>query len=166
MQSSSSRPEYMSITHALLADHPEAADRVAEWYFQQWGHRRPGNTIAATRDRVQSYGNRDHIPLMLLALDQSAVIGAATLKFREMDMFPEREHWLGGVYVDAAYRGRSVAARLIEEIVSIASRLGVRVLHLQTEQLDGALYARLGWVPRERVTSGGIEVLVMDRAIA
>lgn len=155
----------MSIRHALLADHPDAAGCVAQWYFQEWGHRRPGNTFTATLDRVQSYANRDRIPLMLLALDRDAVIAAAALKIREMDMFPDREHWLGGVYVHAAYRGRSVAARLIEDIVATASRLAVDVLHLQTEQLDGGLYARLGWVPRERVTNGGIEVLVMDRRI-
>jgi GNAT superfamily N-acetyltransferase len=155
----------VNIRHALLADHLEEAGRVARWYFEQWGRRRPENTVSTTLDRVQSYGNRDCIPLMLLALHGTAAIGAATLKIREMDMFPEREHWLGGVYVDAAYRSRSVASRLIEDIVSIASGLGVHVLHLQTERLDGGLYARLGWVPRERVLSGGVEVLVMDRTI-
>ena len=38
----------------------------------------------------------------------------------------------------------------------------MRQLHLQTEQLDGGIYARLGWAPREQIEYRGIQVLVME----
>jgi GNAT superfamily N-acetyltransferase len=103
---------------------------------------------------------------MLLALDEERVVGAAHLKFREMEIYPEREHWLGGVYVEKAYRGRGIASELTADLVSIAGHLGVKVLHLQTERLDGGLYAHLGWSGHERVSNHGVEVLVMSREIA
>lgn len=150
----------------LLADHPEAAATVAQWYYTQWGRRRPGRTADAVLEELKTYLNRDRVPLILLARDGGKVIGAAQLKRREMDMFPEREHWLGGVYVEPAYRRRGVATRLSVGIVDIARSLGVQVLHLQTERLDGGLYTHLGWIARERVVNHGTEVLVMDRRIA
>lgn len=142
----------MTIRHVLLADHPEAAERVAQWYFNQWG-RLAGKTMEVTLEQVQNYRNRDRIPLIVVALNEDAVIGAAQLKIREMEQFPDREHWLGGVYIDAAYRGHSVASQLVQHVVVRAHALGVGVLHLQTERLDGGLYARLGWNARERTTS-------------
>ena len=33
-------------------------------------------------------------------MDQGQIVGSAELKYREMeDMVPEKEHWLGGVYL-------------------------------------------------------------------
>jgi GNAT superfamily N-acetyltransferase len=157
----------MSESFLLLADRPAATRLVARWYFEQWGHRRPGESEAATFERLSACQNRDRIPLIMLALDDDRVVGAAQLKFREMEMFPEREHWLGGVFVESEYRGRGLAARLVQESIRQARRLGVEILHLQTERLDGGIYARLGWRPSQRaVNHDGIEVLVMELPLA
>ena len=62
-----------------------------------------------------------------------------------MDIYPEKDHWLGGLYVSKNYRGKNIAEKIIIEVASLAEKSGVRKLYLQTEHLGGGLYARLGW---------------------
>ncbi|MCG6871230.1 MAG: GNAT family N-acetyltransferase [Gammaproteobacteria bacterium] len=149
----------------LLADRPEAVPLVAGWYFGAWGHLVEGETREKAVERVGRVGlGRDQMPYILLAVEGEEVIGAAHLKYREMEeLFPEKEHWLGGVYVAASHRGRGVASRLVEEIARRAPACGVQTLYLQTEALDGGLYHRLGWQPLIRVHHHGLDVLVMER---
>ena len=145
----------------LLADRPDAVPTVARWYFDEWGQAVPGNTYAKTCERINGGLNRDRLPLHLLAVDGDRVLGVARLKLREMSIYPDREHWLGGVYVASAARGRGLASALCREARDLAASLGVSSLHLQTERLDGGLYARLGWRAVEQVRYNGHEVLVM-----
>jgi len=42
---------------------------------------------------IQSYLNHDQLPLIVLAQDGDEILGAAQLRFHEMDIDPEREHW-------------------------------------------------------------------------
>ncbi|MEJ2633613.1 MAG: GNAT family N-acetyltransferase [Acidihalobacter sp.] len=149
----------------LLADRPDELERVAGWYFEQWGYRRPGMTLADAREDLRDYLNRDKLPLMVLAVEGDELIGAAQLKYREMSIYPDREHWLGGVYVADGYRGRRIASKLVERIVALARAFRVETLHLQTVREDGGLYARLGWQAREQVHYKGDDVLVMSRDI-
>ena len=146
-----------------LKDQPSAIETVAQWYFDQWGHLAAAETLAGVRANLERYLNRDRIPLVILAVADHEVVGAAQLKFREMAIYPEKEHWLGGVFVAPHHRGRGVGSALAGRIAEIARSLQVKTLHLQTECLDGGLYARLGWEPRERVTSKGRDVLVMEK---
>ena len=150
---------------ALLADRPEAIPMLARWYFDQWGERSPDSTVATTCAYLETYLNRTAIPLLVLAVDHDEILGVASLKYREMDLYPDREHWLGGVYVPTMHRDRSVGSRVVENVVERARRLNVSTLHLQTERLDGGMYGRLGWKAAERVTYRGREVLVMERTL-
>lgn len=154
----------MPLKFMFLADRVDAIPTVSKWYFDEWGHLSESDSIESTRDRMQDYMNRDEIPLILLATDDDQVVGAAQLKYREMaDMFPNSEHWLGGMYVATGHRGLGYGSQIIEQIVKIAPRYGVQTLHLQTEALDGGLYARLGWTPCAQVNNRGLDVLVMER---
>ena len=104
---------------------------------------------------------------ILVATNDNDLVGAAQLKYREMaEMFPDKEHWLGGVYVAASHRGQGYGSQIVEQIVKMAPRYGVETLHLQTEALDGGLYARLGWTPCARVINRGLDVLVMEQQLS
>ena len=146
-----------------LADNEEAIPQLASWYFQEWGRFVEGTTLDKEEQKLQQYLNRDRMPLIVVAKEGSQVVGAAQLKFREMPQFPEKEHWLGGVYVAQEHRGRNLATLMIDKIVRHAERLGVPELYLQTEHLDGGLYARLGWRALEQVRGHDTEVLIMVR---
>ena len=148
-----------------LADRPDAVDRVARWYFDEWARLRPGAGIERVVAKLEDSLNRDRLPLVVIAVDNGEVVAAAELKFREMDIYPEREHWLGGVYVAEEHRGTGMATALVERAARLAEELGVEVLYLQTERADGGLYARLGWQPLEQVTYRGVHVRVMRRRL-
>ena len=149
----------------LLADCPEAIPQIASWYFDQWGHLRKEANLRDIEKKLQCSLNHDELPVVILALEDEEIVGVAELKFREMDIFPDKEHWLGGVYVPVKNRGRGIASQLIQQALRIARTHGVSTLFLQTEKLDGGLYASLGWIPTEQVNYRGLDVLVMERIL-
>jgi GNAT superfamily N-acetyltransferase len=149
----------------FLADRPAALPLLAKWYFGEWGHLNPATSAERIAAKLSESMNRDSIPLVMLAILDDQVIGSAELKYREMTIYPEKEHWLGGVFVVPKHRGKGVAAQLIDAVVDTARTLGVDMLHLQTERLDGGLYRKLGWQREEQVDYRGLEVLVMQRTL-
>lgn len=150
----------------FLADRPDAVPILARWYFEQWGHEEPGNSFELTCERLNGKLNRNFAPIPIIAGEaDGTVIGAAQLKLREMDIFPEREHWIGGVYVDPSVRGRGVAAALVTKLIELAKNLSIKELWLQTEALDGGLYKRLGWSVVEILDYRGHRVAVMVKQI-
>ena len=157
----------MPVEFAFLADRVDAIPVIADWYFDEWGHLLKDDSPGRTRERIETYLNRDEIPFILVAMNDNNFVGAAQLKYHEMaEMFPDREHWLGGVYIEPACRGRGYGSQIVERIVEMAPGYGVETLHLQTEALDGGLYARLGWTPYAQVTNRGLDVLVMERRLS
>lgn len=72
---------------------------------------------------------------------------------------------LGGVYVPVEHRGKGIASQLIRQAHRIAHTLGVPTLFLQTENLEGGLYASLGWVAVAQAKNRGLDVLVMEKAL-
>jgi len=154
-----------SIDFVFLADRQDVIPLIAGWHFEQWGHL----TTASIDDiyaRMREAANLDKIPLLVLAVIGEEIVGTAELKYREMTIYPDKEHWIGGVFVPPAHRGKGIGSRLANRTADIARSLGVTTLHLQTERLDGGLYARLGWEPSEQVNYRGLDVLVMQRQLS
>ncbi|WP_259397401.1 GNAT family N-acetyltransferase [Shewanella sp. SG41-4] len=153
----------MKLKIVYLADHKEQLSKVAEWYFDEWGHflEDPLTNIFVTR--LESCLNKTKFPLVIIAMEGDKLIGAAQIKLNQMSIYPNKEHWLAGVYVEPKHRGNNVAALLIEKIQEIAIALGVEVLHLQTEHLSGGLYSKLGWQPDELVNFRSTDVMVMSK---
>ena len=156
-------PEQLKL--AFLADHPEAVPTIARWYFEEWGYLGAGSCVDEVAEKVRIYLNKDKIPLIILALKDGKPAGVVQLKYREMDIYPEKEHWLGGVYVPAKHRGKGLAAKIINKALDVAKSLGVTTLYLQTLNLEGGLYKHLGWAPVEQVNYHGLDVLVMERTV-
>ncbi|MBN3561027.1 GNAT family N-acetyltransferase [Aliamphritea spongicola] len=149
----------------LLADRPQARLTIADWYSREWGYLLevpPADYFAV---QLNDYLNRDAVPLIVMAVDGDVLMGAAQLKYREMSIYPEKEFWLGGVYVDAPYRGRKIASALVARIEDKARQLGITRLHLQTEDLTGGLYTRSGWQATEQVDYRNTDVLVMTKEL-
>jgi len=149
-----------------LANQVEHLPELAQWYFAEWGSLHSDSSQSSIEESLNQYLNTSEIPLAIIAVETYTLAGAVQLKFREMSIYPEKEHWLGGVYVHPNFRKLGVAETLIERVVEIARGLGVKVLYLQTERLDGGLYSRMGWRAIERVNYRNIDVLVMERTIA
>jgi GNAT superfamily N-acetyltransferase len=148
----------------LLADRPDLVPAIARWYFEEWGHKEPDNSVEATIERLSGKLNCDIFPIPIVATDaDGSLLGTVQLKVREMEIFPDREFWLGGVYVASQARGRGIGAELVKRIAELAEIHKISELWLQTHALDGGLYARLGWSTVEKLTYKGEEIAVMVR---
>lgn len=149
----------------LLADHQQAIPIIAGWYFEEWGHLESGNNLEKVTEGLNKYLNTDKIPLIVIAIEEKEILGAAQLKYREMSRYPEKEHWLGGVYVSKKYRGNKIAEQMINKVIILAKKFGVQHLYLQTFDLSGGLYRRMGWKAVEQVKNYNLDVLVMDKTL-
>jgi GNAT superfamily N-acetyltransferase len=144
----------------LLRSYPHFIERVASWYFHEWGDV-PGNSLEATVERITAKVRSAGPPLHVIAHESGELLGVAQWKRHEMDEFPSFENWLGSVFVSPQHRGTGIGAQLCLAVADIAKARGVAKLYLQTEALDGGLYADLGWEALDQIVSRGDEVLVM-----
>ena len=150
-----------------LADRPEAIPQVAGWLYSEWGHHDPANSPATVAAGLAAELSRDTLPIQVVAMLDGTVVGTAALKLHELRArFPELRYWLGSVYVSPAARGQGIAGALVRHVEQLAVSRGIAALHLQTERLDGGLYARLGFTPIEQIEHRGLDVLVMVKALA
>ncbi len=152
------------LNFVFLADRPDAISTVAQWYYEQWG-RVPGNSVEQTIERIKGKLNCDQPPFHILAISKDRVLGVAQFKLREMSIYPEKEFWLGSLFVSPEFRGYGIGSALAEEIVVIAKKFGVKEIYLQTEALDGGLYKRLGWKTIETIENNSVLVAVMVRQL-
>ena len=158
----------MKLEFASLADRPDAVSPVAGWWRDEWGlparHESMDDFLTELRNL-----DPEQLPLHLVAVNDEQVVGVATLKSGN-DMqarFPGFEYWLSGVYVPPAFRQMGIATALCRRIIEAAKQKAIANLYLQTEALDGGLYAKLGWKPVKRVlSSDGLELLVMARDVS
>ena len=150
----------------FLADRPDALPLVAGWLYNEWGHHNPANSLATVVAGLTAELNNDGLPIQVVAVLDGAVVGTAALKLHELrDRFPELRYWLGGVYVSAGARGQGIAGALVRHVEQLAIDRGITVLHLQTERLDGGLYAQEGFEPLVQIEHRGLPVLVMAKAL-
>ena len=144
----------------MLADHMEALPTLARWQHAEWGNLRVGDTLEARTARLEAQAGRDGIPLTVVALENTTILGSASLIAHDMHTRPELSPWLAGVFVDPQYRRRGIAGELVRRIVAEAAKLGVPLLYLYTVHSE-KLYASLGWKLMERTTYREHDVAIM-----
>jgi len=152
----------MQIEIKYLADHPELVPILSTWFHEEWGKNNPSLTVETIEHNVRERLNHDKLPLSMIAFANSEPIATASLKIREMDIYPQFEHWLGTVYVLPGYRNQGVGSQIVEAAVDKASLLGVKTLNLYTPDRE-SFYQRLGWEVLEKVEYHGRIVVVMRR---
>lgn len=140
-------------------------NKIGKWYFDEWGKFVEDKTLEIEIEKVRLCIEENGLPLMLIAHENENLLGVAQLRTNEMKLYPSYEYWLGGVYVAKKVRGKGIASIIIKEVIAKAKELNVEKIYLQTEKLEGGLYAKLGWSAIEQVTYEGAEVLVMENII-
>ncbi|AOT09101.1 GNAT family N-acetyltransferase [Pseudoalteromonas luteoviolacea] len=149
-----------------LADKPEHLSTIAGWYYSEWCEQRGRYTLEQMSEKLKNSLNQNTLPKIIIALIDNQLVAAAELKIREMDDYPQYEHWVGGVYVDAQMRGMQIGKVLMSYVVSQAKLAQINTLYLQTERLDGGLYRQLGFEPMFETHSKGYHVLVMKKSLS
>ncbi|MCC5807863.1 MAG: GNAT family N-acetyltransferase [Opitutales bacterium] len=155
----------MKLEFQLLAERPDAVLTVANWLHGEWGQEVEGSSPEKLAEGIVSRVSVDQFPMHVIAIQGNEIVGFGALKIRVMKIYEDREHWLGSLVVPGEHRGKGIGSALINEIVRRGRERGVSLLSLQTEELDGGLYSKLGWKPVEQVNYRGIEVLVMERLL-
>ena len=146
----------------LLSKNKDFIPEIVKWYYEEWGHSDYVNSIEEEINKLSIFLNEDKLPLILTAIEGDILVGVAQLKFFEMDIYPELEHWLGGVYVASDYRRRGIAKLIVEESKNVARKVGVQKLYLQTEYIDGGIYSQLGWKLVDKLIYNNVNVAVME----
>ena len=146
-----------------LVDEPSAIPIIAKWLKSEWGYLQPDSTEEDLIQRLESRASKESIPIHLVAKKDGEFVAFAALKYGEMKQYPEKEYWLGSLYVLPKFRGAGVASKMVREIEKIARIFSLPIIYLQTERLGGGLYTRLGWKPIDIVKDRGDKVLVMQR---
>ena len=123
-------------------------------------HAQEGETIQS--EQLLATLGKQELPLDIVAIKDDQLVGTAALKEHEMEeCYPDYRYWMGSIFVAPEYRGQSIARMLALEIISLAKQHSLPQLYLQTIDLSGGLYARLGWEPVDRLNYRGEETLVM-----
>jgi len=143
-----------------LSDHPEAMAKLAEWQHAEWGNLRPGDTLEKRMVRLAGMSKRDRIPLTVVALEATQVLGSASLIEHDMETRMELRPWLAGVFVGEQYRRRGIGAELVRWIMAEARKLKVPLLYLYTVHSE-KFYAALGWTLQERTSYREQPVVIM-----
>jgi GNAT superfamily N-acetyltransferase len=156
----------MEICVEYLADHPQAVPILAQWLFEEWGHRSPDGSVDGITHNLQDRLQRDRLPLALVALGDHEPIGTVSLKLLEFEIRPQYEHWLGSLYVLETNRRRGVGSLLVEATADAARRLVIEELYLYTRHRESErLYAGLGWTEVEQTMYRGRRAVIMKRII-
>ena len=88
-----------------LKDYTEWIPTIAEWFYDEWGSQYPELDVGKIILRLHTRTNVDIIPLTLVAVENRAVIGTASLKKFDMDTRMQYSPWLASVYVSEKWRG-------------------------------------------------------------
>lgn len=141
-----------SLRFEYLVDRPNDVSLVIDWWYSAWRDRMGSDREQAIEQLRASLG-RDRLPIHILATLEGKAVGIAALKLQELiDLYPDKQYWLGSVFVDEYHRGSHIASDLSLKVAELATSRGLPQLYLQTVQLSGGLYRKLGWEPVERFT--------------
>ena len=146
----------------LLADHRDAIPTLAQWFYDEWSHFRPGWTRQDFEDSIAARCNADRVPLALVALEGQELIGTVCLEVHDMDTRTDLSPWLAGLYVKGEWRHQGIGARLVHGIEAKAAELGIHRLYLYTPQSE-RFYVKLGWSLVERTVYHGCKVAIMEK---
>ena len=146
-----------------LANCPDLVDALARLSWNEWQeiYLQRKQTLDDSVKTYRKRMNTDRLPLTLVGLQASELVGMVSLKFHDMDTRPDLDPWLGGLFVLPEWRNRGVGTILMHRATQEAHRLNVPRLYLWTHSAE-RLYHRLGWQVVERTNYFGREAAVMQ----
>lgn len=146
----------------LLCKHPHLIDQIARLHFEQWRLLTGTDSLEQYRGMLESACAGNSLPLVVVALSESTLLGSASVIACDMNIRRELTPWLAQLFVLEEWRGQGVGAALVHKASEYASRLGFQAMYLYTSGTLPHFYQNLGWVVREKVFYLGKERSVME----
>lgn len=82
------------------------------------------------RDKIEQQIYDDHIVILTMKTDDGKMIGSV------VGSFDGRKGWINRLAVDPDYRGRRLAARLVEKVEEMLTEMGARIFAALIEDLN------------------------------
>ena len=154
----------MPIEIIPLHERPEFIDACSAWAYGQWGVHTT-RTLEETRLLFASAAHGTGLPLTWVAQHGDYPVGMASLFEDDCSKRPDLRPWLAAVFVHPDYRGRRLAARLIETVEHVAHARGEERLYLITAHQQ-TLYERHGWCKTGTVDYSDRACVLMEKHFA
>ena len=155
----------LKLEFEYLADRPEDVPLVIDWWRTVWMDRM-GSNIEFAQDQLRDSLSKTDLPIHILATLAGIPVGTVALKQHELtDVFPSYHYWLGSVFVKDCVRDSQIASQMSLYIVEMAKQRHLPHLYLQTTNLDGGLYSKLGWQSVTEFTYMDEKALLMLRIL-
>jgi GNAT superfamily N-acetyltransferase len=145
----------------FLADAPEVTVALAKAYHAAW----PGSSVEKNVEWLRASAQKEHIPLVIVALSNNEVCGAVALLTESVHSRPQLGPWLGGLIVWPEHRLKGLGAKLVAAAEVQAQNLGVPCLYTGTALPTESL-TRQGWETLERLEEDGEQLTVLRKQIA
>ncbi len=153
----------MQLEFVFLADRPELASVISEWYEAQW--QMPQEYTRAhlsgkmqKQVPLQVVGLLDGRPVTTAGIYDEVGLTRAEPRFRKLGP------WLALVYTVPDLRGKGLGAEICEHMDGVAAGLGLPEYFLFTMTAE-RLYVRLGWKEIERVAYKSNTAVVMKKRL-
>ena len=146
----------------LDADEP-AFDLAARWRYDAF-FTKDGGRFEESRDALHVWMQGLGYETALLAEVDGQPAGSCLFVREEIDPKHDLTPWLAALYVAPEYRKRGIASALVRAVEQHARGVGCKQLYLYTITAE-LLYAKLGWIMRERFDWHGEKFVLMARTL-
>ena len=150
----------MNVRVVTVSEQPELAALVAEWRVRAFFAHPGGCTIDEMTALILKPPGGPNKTFVLFESDRA--VGTAGLMRSDLESRPDLTPWLGGLYVEPAFRGRGHATALVRKVEDFARAVPASTLWLYTLSAD-RLYLRLGWQHAGVEQEDGRDVILMRR---
>ncbi len=122
-----------------LREHPELAERAADWFSSKWGVPREAYVESIT----ECLKNGSAVPQWYLAMERGTIAGGLGVIENDFHERPDLTPNVCAVFVEEKYRCRGIAGGLLGFVCADMRAFGIDALYLLTDH--DSFYERYGW---------------------
>lgn len=145
-----------------LRERPDFLELVADRLWHAWWHD-SAYDLPAFRKRVALGLGAGPVPSVFVAHEGDTFLGTASVIEDDLDIRPQYQPWIAGVWVEEAARSRGLGRILVDRATRAIFRAGFPRAYLYAGDHRASFYTGLGWQVLERaVGEEQVTVFVME----
>lgn len=162
----------MEISLIPLSESPKEASRVLTWALELWGDHFPNYSAQDWEDFYSNSAKSNYNTwdgagqeLVFLAVSGGEVVATiGIVDFDELEEFRELKPWIAAFIVNPELRGQGVGGQVLDLLEDKARSLGIKVLHLWTED-QADFYRKRGFHQIATSKLGTLDIDVMQKRL-